>query len=397
MAEPLARGRPSFRLPRVEFDLAGLVLGAVTVVAYAFVWHALALLLSVAPLQAGTAEKPAEVPAPLVLRNAVFETVAGPLGGLPGLAPALELVGYAGPLVRASAADPRMPEAVPLGVAGWKVAVALVALVILWSLLGGAIARVYALRKARDAPVRFDDALAFSVGALGQFLRAPLFALAAGALAVAVVLACGALTAVPWAGPVLQVLAQPLSFVASLFVLVVAVGLVLGWPTMTAAIAVERGGSLDAVSRTFSYVWTRPVTWALTTLVVLAVAAVIRGVTSFLYHGWQSLFAAGAAWLDGGFADALRGAARAATTFGTPAVPDALAGPQAASVWIAWAVSALVLVLLRGFVVSYLVGGFVDVYFLLREEVDQVDASEVFVEGATATLGEPLPGEPRQG
>jgi hypothetical protein len=397
MADPLGRGRPSFRLPRVEFDLAGLLLGTLLVVAYAFFWQAMALVLSVASVQAGTAEKPAEIAAPHVLRNAVVETVAGPLGSLPGVSHVLDVVGYTGPAVRASAANPRMPEAVPLGVAGWKVAVSVAALVLLWSILGGALARVYAVRKARETSVRFDDALAFSAGALGQFLRAPLFALGAGALAVAAVLACGALTAVPWAGPVLQLVAQPLSFLAALFVVVVAVGLVLGYPTMTAAIAVERGGSLDAVSRTFSYVWTRPVTWAVSSLVVLAVTAVIRGVASFLFQVWQSLFTVGASWIDGGFAEALRGAARAALTFASPAVPADATGSQAASLWIGWAIAAVTMVLLRGFAVSYLVGGFVDVYFLLREEVDQVDATEVFVEGATASLGEPVPGEPRAG
>ena len=45
--------------------------------------------------------------------------------------------------------------------------------------------------------------------------------------------------------------------------------------------------------------------------------------------------------------------------------------------------------------ISYVVGGLVDVYFILREEVDQIGPQEVFVEGSGATLGEPVAGEPK--
>ena len=42
----------------------------------------------------------------------------------------------------------------------------------------------------------------------------------------------------------------------------------------------------------------------------------------------------------------------------------------------------------------YVVGGLVDVYFLLREEVDGIPTSEVYEAGVTASLGDPIPGQP---
>lgn len=397
MTGPGGRDRAAFRIPRVEFDLAGLLLGALLVVAYAFFWPSMASLLSVDGVQSGSEARPVDVPPAHVLRQAVFEGVRGHLR-MPGLDRALALLGdQGGVIARVSAADPKVAEPVPLGVPGWKCAVAVAGLVLLWSVVGGALARVYALRKARDTPVPFDEALAFSCGSLRQFLQAPLFTAAAGALFVAGLYGCGAAAAIPWAGPVLQVVLQPLAFVAALVAAVIAMGLVLGYPTMTAAIAVERGGSLDAVSRTFSYVWTRPAMFGIASAIVLLVAAAIEAVSGFVVGAWQQGFAAGAALVDGELAPRLVDGARAGVALGVPVVGAGVPGQHAASIWVAWGVTAVLVVLVRGFLVSYVVGGFVDVYFLLREEVDQVDPSEVFVEGAGETLGDPVPGEPKQG
>jgi hypothetical protein len=65
------------------------------------------------------------------------------------------------------------------------------------------------------------------------------------------------------------------------------------------------------------------------------------------------------------------------------------------SVYVAWAFTAFAAILIHGYVLSYFVGGITDTYFLLRREVDGIDDGEVYAEDAQASLGEPLPGEPR--
>jgi hypothetical protein len=62
---------------------------------------------------------------------------------------------------------------------------------------------------------------------------------------------------------------------------------------------------------------------------------------------------------------------------------------------VTWAFGWLGMLLVKGFVLSYVVGGLTDLYFVLRREVDGIDDTEVYVEGGSATLGEPLPGEPQ--
>jgi hypothetical protein len=396
MSEPGGRGRSSLRLPRVEFDLTALLLGAGAWLAWAATWPLLGALLGVETtgLKFATPGGAVDAAPGPALRSAMLTELQRVLP-IPGTDRLVGALGHPGTLVRASEKSAGAFESVRLDLPAWKFAAAAGALLLLWSVLGGAIARVYALRKARDETIGFDQALGFSVGSLRQFVLAPVFTLAAGALFVAVLLACGAASAIPYAGPVIQVVAQPLAALAAVVTGVIVLGLVFGFPILQAAVAVERNGSLDAVSRTFSYVWTRPVPFAVGAIVVLAVGGMIETVGSWMLAISQGVFVLGASWVDSDLAGKLVDAFRAVSTLGAPTT-DGLAGMQAASVWIAWAVGSVTLMLARGFVVSYVVGGFTDLYFLLREEVDGVDGSEVFVEGAGASLGEPVPGEPKQ-
>jgi hypothetical protein len=50
--------------------------------------------------------------------------------------------------------------------------------------------------------------------------------------------------------------------------------------------------------------------------------------------------------------------------------------------------------MVQGAVLSYLIGGLTDVYFMLRGEVDGIEDSEIFVEGEGMSLGDPVPESP---
>lgn len=396
MAEPDGRGRSALRIPRVEFDLAALVLGAVSVAAYAATWPVLASLLSVdaAGAKVMTQMGPRDASAGVVLRSSFFTEVQRGLG-LPGFDRVAGLLGHPGPLVKASEKAANTFDAYRADVAAWKLGVVAAALLVVWSVVGGAIARVYALRKARDQSTPFDEALGFSLSNLRSFLQAPVFILAAGGMFAALVAVCGSVSAIPWAGPALQIAAQPLSLVFALVTAVIGIGLVFGAPILTAGLAVERNGSLDAVSRTFSYVWTRPVTFGLSSLLVLAVAGVVEVVGGWVLGIAHTLFLLGASWVDAALVPKLAEAFTAAWTLASPATAG-LDGSEAASVWVGWAVTAVAGLLVRGFAVSYIVGGMVDVYFILREEVDLVPTSVVYVEGDGASLGEPVSAKPAE-
>jgi hypothetical protein len=275
-------------------------------------------------------------------------------------------------------------------------------LFVLWSIVAGAICRTHAVRIARDESLSVGDGLAFSLGNLRSFLLAPLFAALGFGIFLGVTALAGAAGAVPYAGAFLSLVLHPLALVTGLLATLIAIGGVFGFPLMQAALATERNGVLDAVSRTFSYVFTRPVSYLVSVSLVTIVSIVITafGGMFLVVTGRAMLF--GASWNGqetapfgpgGGMAKGMQFAASGGV-LAWPSVPEGMDTATSLGMYVAWAFTALAILALNGFVLSYFVGGLTDTYFLLRREVDGIDDSEIYTEGAEASLGEPLPGEP---
>jgi hypothetical protein len=393
MAEAVERQRTVIRAPRVEFDLSALVLGAVGWLAYQWSWPALASLLSVpdGKFRAWDA-----------LRNQFFGKVLGKLG-LPFTDHVGALVGAQWPMLvpPAKAGDP--VTAYVLDLQWWKYAVVAAWLLVLWSLVAGAISRVYAVRIARDESIGASEGLAFSFSNLRAFLQAPLFVAGAAALFLAAAALAGAASAVPTVGPFLQAVLQPLAYLAALVVVVIAIGGVFGFPLMQAALATERNGTLDAISRTFSYVFTKPVLYIASCSIVVLVASVIAAFGGAVIGVVQRAMMFGAQWnadpsapLDArrAIGDGISFGASDHAVLGWPKLVERVQDVPHAWIYVSWGVTVLAALVVHGWVLSYFVGGLTDTYFLLRREVDGIDDGEVYTEGAEATLGEPVAGEP---
>src|SRR5262249_51140012 len=123
----------------------------------------------------------------------------------------------------------------------------------------------------------------------------------------------------------------PVVLMTNLAFLFVVVGVV-AWPLMPIAVAAERGDQFDAISRSYSYLYQRPVRFLLLTAIALGLAGLPLAA---LYSFTGQL------------------------TAGPPEVPLTVGGLAAAlSAWIFWPLQTLV-------------------YLHLRLAVDRVDASEV--------------------
>jgi hypothetical protein len=388
MPDPSERQRTVLRAPRAEFDLSAWGLGACGWLAYQWSWPALASVLAVPEVS--------QVPPWLGLRYAFFGRLFGWMQ-LPFTDTLQRLVGVQGGLVGRDG-DKQVPYVLELE--GWKIAVVAVWLLVLWSIVAGAISRVYAVRIARDESVGAADGVAFSLSNLKAFLMAPLFVATVAGLFVGLAALAGAAAAVPMAGPFLEIVLHPLALIAALVAVVVATGGVFGLPLMQAAVATERNGALDAASRTFSYCFTRPVAYVASLVIVSTVAAVIAAFGfAFLFLAFRAL-TFGAGWNENAQAAMGAGAGLALAGDGSGVLgwPRVTKGEGIELVWVyvSWAVTTLGVIAVSGYVLSYFVGGMTDTYFLLRREVDGIDESEVYTEGEEASLGEPLPGEPRE-
>ena len=370
MAEPAERQRTVLRIPRVEFDLSALGAGAIGWLAFQGSWSLLATLLSVSD-------------GPALRGQFMSRTLAW--AGLPSIG--------AGPFdwARLGLSEGHLPA--------WKWAVVAAWMLVLWALVAGAIARIYAVRIARDESIGVSDAYGFALRNLRQSVSAPLFVAAAAIFFFGLAALAGVLSAIPGLGPFVQVVAHPLALVAGLIVTVIAVGGLYGLPVMQAALATERNGTLDAISRTFSYVYTRPVLYAISAGIVTFVCGLIGMFGGAFLAMTTRAMQFGAGWNTDSSSAIDLGSIAGRSEWALFGWPEAryVSGVWAVAFYVAWIMTALAALLVNGFLVSYFIGGLTDIYFMLRKDVDGIDEGEVYVEGAEPSLGTPVAGEPAGG
>ncbi len=263
------------------------------------------------------------------------------------------------------------------------------ALLLIWGQCGGAISRIVAIRLTRNEYIPLPSAIQFaSRKLLGGFALAPLLPLLM-TLALGILLMLGGLfMRIPWLG---DIVGGGLFFLAILGGMVIAfllLGLVVGGPLFCPTIAVEGTDAFDAISRSLSYVYGRPLRalWYASVLVVYGA------------FGW--LFVRLFAWI-----------AMAATHY----FVDIGTGGQLANIWIRptfeqlhrvgenmdgsswfagvlislWAI--LIVTSVWAFLVSYFFAGSTVAYFLLRREVDGYDLSDIYEEDDAPSPSPALP------
>ncbi|RPI58923.1 MAG: hypothetical protein EHM48_09645, partial [Planctomycetaceae bacterium] len=130
-----------------------------------------------------------------------------------------------------------------------------------WALFGGAIYRVAALHAAREEKISIVHALKFSIDKFASFVTAPLLPVAIILVLALVMDVLVLLMNVPYLSAIYGLFVGALFFVFLLMGLAAAfllAGLVGGGALMYPTIAVEGSDSFDAISRSFSYVLSRP-------------------------------------------------------------------------------------------------------------------------------------------
>lgn len=151
-----------------------------------------------------------------------------------------------------------------------------------WALFGGAITRMASVQVARNEKVGLRDAVRFVWARYLSYLSAPLFPLLFIAFMVVLLTIYGVVFMIPWLGDILVAgLGWPLVLLAGVAMAVVLVGLV-GWPMMYATISAEGSDSFDAISRSYSYVYQSPWSYAWYSLVGLGYGAVVVFFVGFM-------------------------------------------------------------------------------------------------------------------
>lgn len=272
------------------------------------------------------------------------------------------------------------------------------ALLILWSIFGGAIARIAAVQVARDEKISVRQALRFSTGKVLSFVFAPLIPIIIVAVLGLIMAVASILISVPGLSGIWSVVIGAIFFLAllaGLVMMLTAVGLIGGGHLMYPTIAAEGSDSFDAVSRSFSYLYARPWQLAFYSLVSLVYGAITYLVVRLalfvlllLVHGSVNLFQWGRA-VDG--TPIFEAMWPKPTNFMTLSFDTNYAslGPVQAtgagfiSFWVYLAISVL-----GAYVISlYLCSGTL-IYFLLRRDVDATELDEVYLEPNDDELSE---------
>jgi hypothetical protein len=259
------------------------------------------------------------------------------------------------------------------------------------AVFGVACCRIAGMRLARDEGVDAAAALGFSLGNVGATLGAYLFMAVSMAIFAAANALGGLVAGIPAVGGFAMFVVYPLVLLSSLVLFLLAFGSLLGLPLVLSGLAVERNGALDAVSRAFSYVFSRPVlffayliTVGFVTVLLLACCLRIETLAVETMTRWAP---SGESWTE--TRQALEAAGGAVRGLEFPRF-GGVEGMAVVGGWAAWLFGMLFHLLLMGWVVYYGFGGATAAYFALRRDVDGTEDEEIWIEGEDRErFGEP--------
>ena len=246
-----------------------------------------------------------------------------------------------------------------------------------WGFFGAAITRIVAVQLASDEIVGWAAAVRWASSKWLAYFGAPLFPLLGVLLAVIPLLLLGFVARLD-IGLLLVGLLWPLLLIGGLVMTLLLLGLVFGWPLMWATISAEGTDSFDALSRTYAYVFQRPLRY-----LFYAIVAAILG-----WLGWLLVenLAAGIVWLTYWAAGWGSGAQRMGDI-----VTGNLEGIGYAGSACIWFWAGCVKWLALGYLVSYFWTASTAIYFLLRRDVDATELDEVFLDADESEPGQGLP------
>ena len=258
----------------------------------------------------------------------------------------------------------------------WQVALVVLVFFAIWSVFGGALARTSALRLTRDAPISLRESLTFSIRNFGSLIAAPLLVCLFGGFFFLLSALAGALMSIPLLGSSILVLFLfPLVLLASIMILLSVIGGVVGVPLMWAGIATELSGPLDALSRTFSYLFARRFQFLFGYLLIFILMSIVMLVGVYFAGTVQASVQAGA-WRDG--FDAMLNLS------GSEQTDISRLGNISGTAWYDWVGFAWMWLLLAVFLLGFkayalyvFLGGSVSLYLQLRLEVDGTLEEEI--------------------
>lgn len=137
-------------------------------------------------------------------------------------------------------------------------AVAFAWFLILWSLLGGAINRIIAVRLAKDDSIGVMEAMGYARQRFLSYFLTPLVLLALIAFLIGCNMLAGLVGTIPYAGAVLYIMLYVLVLISTLFIVILGIGFIFGFPMISSAISTEGCDGIEASISVYNYIFARP-------------------------------------------------------------------------------------------------------------------------------------------
>ena len=253
------------------------------------------------------------------------------------------------------------------------------------SFCGGAICRIAALEIARGEKLGAIEAMRFSRRKFWSLLSVPLLPVCIVAILGVSILLLGLLGNIPIVGEISIGLFLPFALILGAMMTLVVVGALAGSGMKFAVIAYEVSDSFDAISRTFSYVYTRP--WH---LVLYYLAALIYGgicyifvrffafiILSMVYMFlWLSLWAKGAEAGTANKLDVIWPGPEFFNLAGNHAV-YAMSWSESIATFLVKISVSVIMGLVMAFIVSFFYCSCTIIYALMRNKVDNIPISDI--------------------
>jgi hypothetical protein len=255
--------------------------------------------------------------------------------------------------------------------------------IVVMSFSGGAICRLAALEFSRGEKPGLTEAFKFSWQKLGGFLTAPAIPIGIMVFTGAAIVMLGIAGNIPVVGKLIMALGLPVALVLGLVISLFLIGTIIGANIMFPAIAYEGSNGLDAISRSFAYVFAHP--WAVTFYGILAA---IYGAVSYIFvriFAFLLLFIT-YILIDIGLKNSV-GGGELSRIWAKPEFfnllredPElSLSSMELASSLIINAAVLTVVAILIAFVLSFYYCACTIIYALMREKVDKVATDKIYI------------------
>lgn len=267
----------------------------------------------------------------------------------------------------------------------------LVGALLIWAYFGAAIGRMAALNVARDERISIKEATDFAQRKYLDFIGAPILPIGLIIFIGFCLFIGGAIISIPFIGELIGAVTFPLAILGGFVIALVLLGAIAGGSLMWPTISVEGSDAFDAMSRSYSYVFSRPWRAALYALVLILYGAItylfLRFFVLLLLKCTRWFLSAGAGATEH-TGTGQEGATKIHAIWSNPTmddlmptvIPFGLGGAEVLAAYIIKLWVFILLLALCGYLVNFWLSGSTVAYYLLRKKVDRTDMEDVYLE-----------------